>query len=69
MCGARNAPDQIETLRQIRATFVLVFHFRHHAQRLAKVLLMQTLPLPLSGSLPEGVGAYPGHNGNSAVDR
>ena len=43
--GARNAPDQIETLLQIRATLVLVLHLRHHAQRLAKVFLMQALPL------------------------
>ena len=42
----RHAPHQIKTLSEIRATFVLVFHFWYYAQRLAKVFLM--LPMPLS---------------------
>ena len=45
--GARRTAYQIKTLRQIRATFILIFHFRHHAQCLAKVLLMKPLPVPL----------------------
>lgn len=39
--GARCTAQQIKTLGQIRATFILVLHFGHHAQRLAKVLLME----------------------------
>jgi hypothetical protein len=45
--GACRTAHQIEALGQIRAAFVLVFHFRHHAQRLAEILLMKALPVPL----------------------
>ena len=45
--GAGCTAHQIKTLGQIRATFILVLHFGHHAQRLAKVLLMKALSVPL----------------------
>jgi len=45
--GACDTANQIETLRQTRSTFVLVFRFRQHAQRLAKVFLMQAQPAAL----------------------
>lgn len=45
--GARDTAHKIKALSQIRATFILVFYFGHHAQRLAEILLVQALPLPL----------------------
>lgn len=43
----RDAANQFEALRQIGATFVLVFHFRWHTQSLTEVLLMKPLPVTL----------------------
>ena len=45
--GARGAAYQLKALRQIRPPLVLVFHFRHHAQCLAKILLMNAPSVPL----------------------
>ena len=45
--GARRTADQIKALGQIRTTFILVFHFWHHTQRLAEILLMKALSVPL----------------------
>lgn len=43
---ARDAAYQLKALRDIRAALVLIFHFGHHAQRLAEIFLMQPLQAP-----------------------
>ena len=50
--GARGATHQIEALGQIGTTFILVFHFGHHAQRLAEIFLMKALPVPWGNDDP-----------------
>lgn len=45
--GTRDTANKIKALRQIRTTFVLVFHFGHHVQGLAKVLLVHKQPMRL----------------------
>ncbi|MPN29067.1 hypothetical protein SDC9_176515 [bioreactor metagenome] len=50
--GAGNPSNQVETLPQPRATFILVFRLRHHAQRLTKILLVQTPSKTLCICLP-----------------
>ena len=44
---ACDTAHQRETLRKVWATLVLVFHFWHHTQCLAEVLLVQALPTPI----------------------
>ena len=49
---AGDTAQQGKTLRQIRPAFVLVFQFRHDAQRLAKIFLMQALSLAAGAGEP-----------------
>ena len=39
--GASDVPQQVEAGFQVGTAFVLVFHFRRHAERLAEIFLMQ----------------------------
>ncbi len=49
---ASGAAHQSEASRQIRPALVLVLQLGQYVERLAEILLMQALPLPIGIDLP-----------------